>query len=95
MYVRGFPKSQKVHPCRVRAERRSFSKSPNEEEEVMTMEEYICNSCRKIIRFPHKPHDGLCRSCFNTKQICEAEAEAERKRGIPEDKNRGLRPVRY
>jgi len=47
------------------------------------MEEYICCGCRKIIKFPYKPHGGLCKSCYKTKQICEAEAEAERRKGIP------------
>ena len=57
------------------------------------MEEYVCSACGKRIKFPYKLNDGLCKTCFKLKQIMEAEAEAGRKKGIPEDKQ-GIRSLR-
>jgi uncharacterized Zn finger protein (UPF0148 family) len=55
-----------------------------------------CSACGKTRTIPDsKDGELLCGSCRNTKEIVEAEAEAERKKGIPEDRNRGLRPLRF
>ncbi len=59
----------------------------------MTIEEYDCRACGKMIKFPYKLNDGLCKNCFKLQQIMEAEAEAGRRKGIPEEKQ-GIRSLR-
>ena len=59
----------------------------------MAMEEYVCRACGRRIKFPYRLNDGLCKNCFKLQQIMEAEAEAGRKRGIPEE-NQGIRSLR-
>ena len=55
----------------------------------------VCRACRKEIVRPYKDNeDSLCENCYRTKVIVEAEAEAERRKGIPEDRNQGIRTLR-
>jgi len=55
----------------------------------------VCRACRKEIARPYKDNeDNLCERCYGAKVIIEAEAEAERRKGIPEDRNQGIRTLR-
>ena len=54
----------------------------------------VCRACRKEATLLCEGNEyNLCESCLKTKRIVEAEADAERRKGIPEDRNQGIRSL--
>ncbi len=54
-----------------------------------------CDACGEMIKVAYAyRYKSYCKKCFKIAVVMDAEDEARRKKGIPEDRDRGLRSFR-